>query len=164
MAHFAEIDATNTVVRVLVVPDDEEHRGQEFLADDLGLGGTWIQTSYNTRRNVHVDEDGEPDGGTALHMNYAGIGYSWDGTGFAPPQPYPSWTLNETTFQWEPPTPNTNAGYIWDEDTLSWVKPDSPFPSWVWTEGRWQPPTPYPDDGLRYEWDEATTSWVEITE
>jgi hypothetical protein len=164
MAHFAEIDATNTVVRVLVVPDDQEHRGQEFLADDLEFGGTWIQTSYNTRGNVHVGEDGEPDGGTALRMNYAGIGYSWDGTGFAPPQPYPSWTLNETTFQWEPPTPNTTAGYDWDEDTLSWVKPDSPFPSWVWTEDRWQPPTPYPDDGPFYDWDEATTSWVEVTE
>ena len=59
MAYFAEIDETNIVVRVLSVGDDEEHRGQEFLAADLGLGGTWIQTSYNTRGNVHVGEDGE---------------------------------------------------------------------------------------------------------
>lgn len=47
MAHFAQIDETNKVVNVLVVPDNQEHRGQEFLANDLGLGGTWIQTSYN---------------------------------------------------------------------------------------------------------------------
>lgn len=47
MAHFAEIDKDNTVLRVLVVPDSQEHRGQDFLANDLGLGGTWIQTSYN---------------------------------------------------------------------------------------------------------------------
>jgi len=47
MAHFAEIDSNNIVVRVLVVPNEHESRGQEFLADDLGLGGTWIQTSYN---------------------------------------------------------------------------------------------------------------------
>jgi hypothetical protein len=47
MAHFAEIDSTNKVLRVLVVDNSQEHRGQEFLADDLSLGGTWIQTSYN---------------------------------------------------------------------------------------------------------------------
>lgn len=47
MAHFAEIDNTNKVLRVLVVDNEQEHRGQEFLAEDCGLGGTWIQTSYN---------------------------------------------------------------------------------------------------------------------
>jgi len=156
MAHFAEIDEHNIVLRVLVVHNDDEQRGQEFLADDLGLGGTWIQTSYNTHANTHSL------GGTPLHMNYASTGYSWDGTGFAEPQPYGSWTLDEN-YVWQPPVPYID-GHQWDEDTLSWVKPDSPFPSWVWTEDRWQPPTPYPDDGLLYDWDEDTTSWVEITE
>lgn len=47
MAHFAEIDSNNKVVRVLVVDNSQEHRGQEFLAVDCGLGGTWVQTSYN---------------------------------------------------------------------------------------------------------------------
>ena len=47
MAHFAEIDSENKVVRVLSVPNEQENRGQEFLANDLKLGGTWIQTSYN---------------------------------------------------------------------------------------------------------------------
>jgi hypothetical protein len=47
MAHFAEINSNNVVLRVLVVADEHEHRGQEFLANDCGLGGTWIQTSYN---------------------------------------------------------------------------------------------------------------------
>lgn len=47
MAHFAEIDNNNVVVRILVVPDDQEHRGQDFLSNDLNLGGTWIKTSYN---------------------------------------------------------------------------------------------------------------------
>ena len=123
MAHFAEIDADNIVLRVLVVHDDDEHRGQEFLADDLGLGGTWIQTSYNTRANVHYGSDGEPDGGTPLHMNYAGIGNVWDGTGFARPQPYPSWSLDEN-YVWQPPTPYPDDGdlYAWDEDTTSWVE------------------------------------------
>jgi hypothetical protein len=47
MAHFAEIDSNNIVLRVLVVADEKENNGQEFLADELGLGGVWIQTSYN---------------------------------------------------------------------------------------------------------------------
>jgi len=47
MAHFAEIDSNNTVQRVLVVDNSLEDVGQEFLAITLGLGGTWIQTSYN---------------------------------------------------------------------------------------------------------------------
>lgn len=47
MAHFAEINGINRVIRVLVVPDEQEHRGQEFLSEDLGLGGRWVQTSYN---------------------------------------------------------------------------------------------------------------------
>ena len=117
MAHFAEIGPDNVVIRVLVVSNDDEHRGQEFLADDLGLGGTWIQTSYNTRANTHSL------GGTPLHMNYAGIGYSWDGTGFAAPQPFPSWSLDEN-YVWEPPTPMPDDGsvYEWDEATTSWVE------------------------------------------
>ena len=47
MAHFAEIDSNNVVLRVLVVANEQEHRGQEFLANDCNLGGTWIQTSFN---------------------------------------------------------------------------------------------------------------------
>ena len=62
MAHFAEINENNIVIRVLVVPDEQEHRGQEFLANDLGLGGTWIQTSYNNR----------------IRGKYAGIGDKYD--------------------------------------------------------------------------------------
>jgi hypothetical protein len=62
MAHFAEIDENNIVTRVLVVPDEQEHRGNEYLANDLGLGGLWIQTSYNAR----------------IRKNYAGIGYQFD--------------------------------------------------------------------------------------
>jgi hypothetical protein len=146
MAHFAELDENNTVTRVLVVGDEEEHRGQEFLADDLGLGGTWIQTSYNTHANVHSD------GGTPLHMNYAGVGYTWDGTGFAAPQPYGSWVLNETTFRWEAPTPYPVNGnphgyaYAWDEDTTSWVIPNQSA------------------GGTEYRYDHDADEWVEVTE
>lgn len=110
MAHFAEIDADNKVVRVIVA-DTKEWCEQN-------LGGTWIQTSYNTFGGEHKL------GGTPLNKNYAGIGYSWDGTGFAAPQPFPSWKLNAETYIWEAPTPMPTDGkfYNWDEPTLSWVE------------------------------------------
>jgi hypothetical protein len=62
MAHFAEIDSNNVVLRVLVVADEHEHRGQDYLANDCGEGGTWIQTSYNHN----------------IRGKYAGIGDIYD--------------------------------------------------------------------------------------
>jgi hypothetical protein len=129
MAHFAEID-TNTVLRVLVVHNDYEHQGQEFLADTLGFGGTWIQTSYNTRGGIHYGPDGHtPDGGVALRGNYAGVGYIYDPDldAFYQPAPFPSWELNTTTYTWEAPTaypgvPYEAPFYEWDEATTSWVE------------------------------------------
>lgn len=59
MAHFAEIDSNNVVLRVLVVADEHEHRGQEFLSKDCGLGGTWIQTSYNGNIRGKFAAEGE---------------------------------------------------------------------------------------------------------
>jgi hypothetical protein len=99
MAHFAEIDQDNKVIRVLVVPDDQEDRGQEYLANDLGLGGTWLKTSYNTYGGVHRT------GGTPLRKNYAGIGMTYDAErdAFISEKPDPNWTLNEKTCLWEDP-------------------------------------------------------------
>lgn len=109
MAHFAEIDNNNIVTRVLVVGDDQEHRGQEFLANDLKLGGTWIQTSYNGN----------------IRKNFAGIGFTYDQQkdAFIPPSPFPSWVLDETTCTWNAPIPipQDNQPYFWNEDTLSWT-------------------------------------------
>ena len=64
------------------------------------------------------------EGGVALHKNYAGIGYTWDGTGFAAPQPYPSWTKDSDTYLWQAPTPmpTDDKFYRWDEDTTSWIE------------------------------------------
>lgn len=99
MAHFARIDDTNTVIEVLVVPDDQEHRGQDFLANDLGLGGTWLQTSYNTHGGQHTN------GGTPFRKNYAGIGFTYDETrdAFIPPKPDGDWVLDEETCLWIEP-------------------------------------------------------------
>ena len=89
------------VIRVIVVPDDQEHRGQDFLADDLALGGTWLKTSYNTYGGVHLND------GTPYRKNYAGVGFTYDAQrdAFISPQPNPSWTLNEETCLWEDPNP-----------------------------------------------------------
>jgi hypothetical protein len=119
MAHFAEIDENNIVTRVLVVDNDQEDRGQEFLATDLGLGGTWIKTSYNTIAGVHSN------GGTPLRKNYAGIGYTYDSVrdAFYAPKPFASWTLNEDTCTWNAPTPmpvEEGKFYTWNEETTSW--------------------------------------------
>jgi len=118
MAHFAEIDAEGTVLRVLVVADEQDSRGQEFLANDLGLGGTWKKTSYNTVGGVHSN------GGTPFRKNYAGVGYKYDEAkdAFIPPKPFASWSLNEDTCLWESPVayPNDGGMYNWNEETTSW--------------------------------------------
>ena len=120
MAHFAEIDESNIVVRVLVVPDAQEGRGQEYLADDLGLGGTWKKTSYNTQGGVHAL------GGTPYRKNYAGIGYTFDAEkdAFIAPKPYASWVLDEATCNWEAPVamPTDDKMYRWDEETTNWIE------------------------------------------
>jgi len=101
MSHFAKIN-NNTVTEVLVAEKDFINSGlvgDEFL---------WIQTSYNGN----------------FRKNYAGVGYAYDKArdAFIPPTPYPSWTLVESTCQWEAPTAMpTNGNYNWNEETLSWV-------------------------------------------
>jgi len=107
----------NEVIRVLVAPNNQEHRGQEYLANDLGLGGMWIQTSYNNNN---------------IRNKFAGIGYIYHKTLdiFSPPSPFPSWIFNTTTYQWDPPIEYPSEGdWIWSEDTLSWIEsPYSPLP------------------------------------
>ena len=116
MSHFAEVK-DGVVVNVIVAD-------QEFVD---ALEGTWIQTSYNTHGNVHLGQDGEPDEGIALRKNFAGLGFIYDSTadGFHSPEPFPSWNLNSTTFEWEPPVEkpdNTPDGfYEWDEEITNWV-------------------------------------------
>ena len=116
MAHFAEINDGNTVVRVIVVADEHEADGENWC--NALLGGTWKQTSYNTSGGVHKLS------GTPLRKNHAGIGYTYDEDkdAFIPKQPYASWVLNETTCQWEAPVAHPDDGerYSWNEETTSW--------------------------------------------
>ena len=112
MAHFAQIDENNIVVQVIVADN------QEWC--ETYLGGTWVQTSYNTFAGEHKL------GGTPLRKNYAGIGYIYDAErdAFIPPQPFPSWSLNEQTCLYEPPVPypSDEQPYIWDEESGNWVE------------------------------------------
>ena len=111
MSHFAQV-ANGKVVNVIVAEQD---------VIDSGMFGTgWVQTSYNTRGNVHYGQDGQPDGGIALRGNYAGLGYTYDNDAFYSPQPYPSWTLS-SDFLWEAPIPQPEGMYTWDEATLTWI-------------------------------------------
>ena len=104
MAHFAELDENNTVLRVIVVNNQDcldangnesEAVGVEFCRNLLG--GTWVQTSYNTVGGQHLL------GGTPLRKNYAGIGYTYDETrdAFIPSKCHDEATLNEDTCLWD---------------------------------------------------------------
>ena len=124
MSHFAKVE-DGVVTQVLVVE-------QEFIdTGALGDASQWVQTSYNTRGGKHYDPNtGEEDSGTPLRKNYAGKGYTYDSVkdAFYAPQPYPSWTLNDTTCLWEAPVayPTDDKPYTWDEDTTAWVEVEIP--------------------------------------
>ena len=106
MAHWAEVDENNLVLRVIVGDNDDPNadEGYQWILDNLG--GTWLKTSYN--RNIR--------------KNFAQIGFYYDSEldAFISPKPYNSWLLNEDTCQWEPPTPMPEGNYTWDEESVSW--------------------------------------------
>jgi hypothetical protein len=109
MGHYAKVE--NGIVTQVIVAD-----GPDWC--EQNLGGEWVQTSYNTQGGVHKD------GKFPIHKNYAGIGFTFDGIGFAAPQPYSSWTLNTTSYLWEAPVamPTDGKPYVWNEDDLAWVE------------------------------------------
>jgi len=117
MAHYAELNHENIVTRVIPGPDEGEKSGMEQLYL-LQTGNVWKRTSYNTIGGQHPD-------GKPFRKNYAGIGYKYDEQrdAFIPPQPFPSWILNEDTCLWDAPVsmPTDGQLYHWDEATTSWV-------------------------------------------
>ena len=128
MAHFAEVDENNVVLRVLATdnddPDGEE--GYQWLVENLG--GTWLKTSFNTRFGKHLL------GGTPFRGHYATPGglYLPELDIFQPIRPTElSWIFNPETVMWHAPTPKPDDVfneyyYTWDEPSLSWVKIDVP--------------------------------------
>ncbi len=121
MAHFAKLDDNNVVLAVHVVNNDvitvdgveSEQAGIDFLTSLHGHT-LWKQTSYNGN----------------IRKNYAGIGFTYDAgrDAFIAPQPYPSWTLNETTCQWECPVayPTDGKMYAWFEPNQQWIEITGP--------------------------------------
>ena len=116
MAHFAELDADNIVVRVIVVNNAEllDANGQEQEAIGVAFcqslfGGTWVQTSYNG----------------SFRMRFAGQGYAYDQNhdAFIAPKPFSSWLFSDNILDWVAPVayPEDGNRYIWDEDTTSWT-------------------------------------------
>jgi hypothetical protein len=116
MAHFAQIDNNKVVLQILVVPDEQQHRGNDYLSVDLGLGGTWIQTSYNGN----------------IRKMFAGIGYTYNQELdiFLPPKPFNSWVLNETKGEWEAPIQRPEVTEemvsIWSEENQEWIIEELP--------------------------------------
>lgn len=104
MSHWAEIDDSNIVLRVLVGNNNEADEGEAFMNS---LGGKWVKTSYNGN----------------IRKNFAGIGYTYreDIDAFVAPQPYPSWTLDENA-KWVAPVayPTDGLMYEWDETNKDW--------------------------------------------
>jgi hypothetical protein len=107
MAPFAQLDDNNVVLQVIVVADEHQQNGEQWCHEFAG--GRWKQTSYNSR----------------IRKNFAGIGYTYDESrdAFISPKPYPSWTLNEETCQWQSPNPkpNTDYNYRWSELLAAWI-------------------------------------------
>lgn len=115
MAHWAEIDENNVVIRVLVGSNDDPDEGYQWLIENLG--GRWLKTSYNTAKNKHIL------GGEAFRGNYAGPGMIYDEAldAFIDPKPFDSWVLDLETYSWIPPIPIPDSGYwVWNEETKSW--------------------------------------------
>ena len=106
MSSWAEIDANNLVIRVLVGDNNDPagDEGYQWLLDNLG--GRWIQTSYNSK----------------IRGTYAGKGFTYNDEEdiFITPQPYPSW-IREGSF-WNPPIayPTDGSIYIWNEKNQTW--------------------------------------------
>lgn len=129
MAHYAVLDADNTVTQVFVGRNEDDlapgvDDWETYYAPE---GHTVKRTSYNTRGGVHYT-DGEPsaDQTKALRFNYAGVGFTYDADrdAFIPPKPFDSWVLDEATCLWEAPIPYPEDGgeYTWDEETGDWLE------------------------------------------
>jgi hypothetical protein len=117
MAHFAELDENNKVLRVIVVNNSDILDSEGNESEDIGkqfcinlLGGKWIQTSYNS----------------SFRKNFAGIGSFYDENrdAFIPEKVFNSWVLNEETCLWESPLPrpDDNKKYDWNDDEMNWVE------------------------------------------
>ena len=134
MAHFCKINKDNLVEDIIVIDnhqlldedgEEQEALGLAFIKDVLKFDGQWMQCSYNNNIRGHYPADGYT--------------YDEENDEFIPPQPYPSWTYNFETHNWEcpvdypetPPQDQEDQGeqfdtgreewtYVWNEEDQSW--------------------------------------------
>ena len=110
MAHYAILNENKLVIEVLTGVDESET-----------INGKTPEVWYGELRGKTCKRTGKYDG---YRKNYAGAGYTYDESrdAFISPKPHDSWTLNEDTCQWNPPTPYPSDGkiYTWNEETTSW--------------------------------------------
>lgn len=120
MAHFAELDENNKVIRVVVIHNNEclnngvedENLGILFCKKLFGNETKWKQTSYNG----------------SIRKNFAAPGFTYDTfrDAFVAPKPFESWYLDDETCNWHPPvpmpiSPDEETYYVWDEENVMWV-------------------------------------------
>jgi hypothetical protein len=137
MAHFAELDINNKVIRILTgCNQDVATHGGELSEEAANYFGTytpfsekgvkWVQTSYNNN----------------FRKQYAGIGYTFDSTKnkFIAPQPFSSWSLDSND-DWQAPvayptvtTYGDNVRYFisWDEAGKRWIGKDDQQNEFAW--------------------------------
>lgn len=120
MAHFAELDQNNVVLRVVVIGDkdtsdangvEKEHIGAAYC--ERLFGGRWVKTSYNHK----------------IRRRYAGKGMTYNAEldAFIPPKPWQSWVLDEAAADWVAPVPRPEEGHWeWSEPAASWVPAPPP--------------------------------------
>lgn len=128
MNNYALVGADGQVERTIVLPDDQLHRAEQFIEQELGLSGTWLACDTNAWRGKH--RDGTP--GPAFRKNYPTPGYTYDlaTDSFIEPKPaeFASWVLDFDGAFWKPPVPppsvrpQPNHKYRWDEATVSWIQ------------------------------------------
>lgn len=136
MAHFAQLDADNNILQVIVIDNNDildedgnesEALGIAFCQNLLGSDTTWVQTSYNKNFRTH----------------FASVNGTYDSTrdAFIPPKPFPSWLLDNDTLTWYPPVtrplPTDDISHYYDESLETWV-------------------------GVSWDWDEDNTKWVGV--
>ena len=125
MAHFAQIDQNNKVIRVVVVNNSEiidpqtgeesELLGVRFFQNMFGNHTRWVQCSYNYN----------------IRKNFPSEGYIFDSEldMFYAPKPYKAWVLNTDTGIWEAPfpAPDNGVAHMWDNATDSWIEDPAPM-------------------------------------
>ena len=143
MAHFAELDNDNVVLRVVVVSNDcvpsDEHVDGETWCINFFKGGTWKQTSYNHN----------------FRKQYAGIGYTYDAAKnkFISPQPYASWALDAND-DWQAPVTYPTITTYGSNDPLDRY-------SIFWNEaGQKWTATDHEDPINNFNWDASALAWV----